>query len=199
MPTNGVRQIGVDEAYLADKASWIVTDLNGFGARFAGDARVIACNAVPGKSGIVWVRTGQCGDNMTIGSPVAPVLYVHDGNGNSSPSLQNLVLFGLMFVRSTYPYPACTAPSAGAACATQPWAAPNSLFRLNATTGGTPEFKLNGRSVIYGSAVVQGLFNKGNGTSAVVYNEKVLGNLGNVVGQPDVFPLPGAWTDRVQY
>ena len=196
---DGVRQIGVDEAYLAEKANWIVTDLTGFGARFVGDTRVIACNAVPGKSGIVWVRTGQCGDNMTIGSPVAPVLYVHDGNGNNSPSLQDLVLFGLMFVRSTYPYPVCTAPSAGAACATQPWAAPNSLFRLNATTGGTPEFKLNGRSVIYGSAVVQGLFNKGNGTSAVVYNEKVLGNLGNVVGQPDVFPLPGAWTDRVQY
>lgn len=196
---DGVRQIGVDEAYLAEKANWIVTDLNQFGARFTGDSRVITCNQVPGKSGIVWIRTGQCGDGITIGSPNAPVLYVHDGNGNNSPSLQNMVLFGLMFVRSTYPYPVCNAPTPGAACSPEPWAANNSQYRLSASTGGTPEFKLNGRSVIYGSAVVQGQFNKGNGTSAVVYSEKVLGALNNNAARPDVYPLPGAWTDRVQY
>lgn len=195
--SDGVRQIGVDEAYLADKADWIVTNTSGFGARFTGDSRVITCADVPGKSGLVWVRTGQCGDNMTIGSPTAPVLYVHDGNGNNSPSLQNMVLFGLMFVRSTYPYPVCTAPTSGGACPNNYNASGN--YTLSASTGGTPEFKLNGRSVIYGSAVVQGQFNKGNGTSAVVYNDKVLGNLGNSVGKPQVYPLPGAWTDRVQY
>ncbi len=194
---DGVRQIGVDEAWLADKANWIVTDLTGFGARFAGDARVISCSAVPGKSGIVWVRTGECGDDMTIGSPTAPVLLVHDGNGNNSPSLQNMVLFGLIFVRSTYNYPVCNAPTPGGACPSNYNV--SGSFTLNSTTGGTPEFKLNGRSVIYGSAVVQGQFNKGNGTSAVVYNDKVLGALGGLVGKPDVFSLPGAWTDRVQY
>ena len=200
---DGVRQIGVDEAYLAEKAKWIVTDTTAdtFGERFVGDSRVITCAEVPGKSGLVWVRTinQQCGDGKTIGSPTAPVLFVHDGNGNNSPSFQNIKLFGLLFVRSTYDYPVCTAPSSGAACSPQPWAATNSSYRLNSKTGGTPELKLSAGSVIYGSAVVQGMFNKGTGTSAVVYNDKVLGELDDELGDPDVYPLPGSWTDRVQY
>lgn len=168
---NPSQQIGADEAYLAEQADWIVTDLTGFGARFASDPRVIACSAVAGKSGLVWVRTGECGDGMTIGTPAAPVLLVHDG----TPSFQGLKLFGVLFVRSTGPGP------------------------LDPATGGSAELRMDSGSTIYGSAIVQGEMVKVNGSAAVIHDSKVLGNLVGNLSKPSLIPLPGGWTDAVRY
>lgn len=164
-------QIGADEKFLAEKADWIISaTTSGFGARFAGDPRVIACNDLPGKAGLVWVRTGECGDGKTIGSPAAPVLLVHDG----TPSMQNLKLFGLFFGRSV-----------------------NSP--LSSTTGGDAEFRINAGSAVYGAIIVQGIVDKANGHAIVVYDPKVLGNLSNSLSDPDVVGLPGSWSDLVRY
>ena len=178
-PTNSAAQIGADEAYLAEKADWIVTATTAgtFGARFAGDNRVIACNqaTLNGKSGIIWVRTGTCGDGLTIGSPGAPVLLVHDGIDGSAISFQNLRLFGLLFGRSVGPGP------------------------LNAGTGGNVEFRINAGSAIYGAVVIQGNVTKANGNAVIVHDSKVLGNLVNNLSDPDLLGLPGSWTDSKRY
>jgi hypothetical protein len=178
-PTDSSQQIGADEAYLAEKADWIVTNTTGFGARFAGDSRVIPCSqdAFNGKSGLIWVRTGSCGDGMTIGSPAGPVLLVHDAlPGNpGGPSFQNLVLFGLLFGRSIGPGP------------------------LDPATGGNVAFKINAGSAIYGAAVVQGSVTRANGTAVIVYDSKVLGNLVNDLSDPDLLGIPGSWTDAKRY
>ncbi len=170
-------QIAQDEAYLYEKADWIIKGnaVTGFDQRFVGDARVITCDQVEGKNGLIWVRNVQCGDGKTIGSPTAPVLYVHDGNGNNSPSFQGMTLFGLLFVRSV------------------------GHANLDPATGGTAKFKFNGGTEIYGSVVVQGMIDKAAGQSAVIYNEKVLSKLIAAMRKPSVYALPGAWTDNVQY
>ena len=169
--------IAQDEAYLYEKAEWIIkgTATTGFDQRFVGDARVITCDQVEGKSGLIWVRNVQCGDGKTIGSATAPVLYVHDGYGNNSPSFQGMTLFGLLFVRSI------------------------GYEDLDPATGGTAQFKFNGGTEIYGSVVVQGKVDKAAGQSAVIYNDKVLTKLISGMRKPSIYSLPGAWTDNVQY
>lgn len=170
-PEDSTKQIGADEAFLAEQADWIVTDLSGFGARFAADSRVISCNDVAGKGGLIWVRTGECGDNVTIGSPGEPALLVHDG----SPSFQGLKLFGVLFVRDASEGP------------------------MDPSKGGAASLKMNSSSTIYGSTIVQGEMDKMNGTAAVIHDSKVLGNLVNNLSKPSLIPLPGAWTDAMRY
>lgn len=172
-PENAGQQIGADEEYLAEKADWIITDTadGTFGARFAGDPRVIACDDLTDKSGLVWVRTGECGDGKTLGSPTEPMLLVHDGD----PSFQNLTLFGLLFVRSDGAGP------------------------LDFDAGGDATFRMNAGSAVYGAVIVHGEGEKINGTAAVIYDGKVLANLVSDLSDPDVLGLPGSWTDTVRY
>lgn len=170
-PTNANAQIGMDEYYLAEKADWILKSNTTFDLRFAGDPRVINCNQLAGKSGLIWDRTGACGDGIEIGTPTQPALLVSDG----TPSLQNTQLFGLLFVRSTGAGP------------------------LSASTGGDAEIKFNAQTAIYGSVIVQGIVDKGNGTAAVVHNKDVLNNLIKNLSKPDVIALPGSWSDNVRY
>lgn len=179
-PAGGSTQIGADDAYLAEKADWIITETTStFGTRFAGDPRVISCSQanLTGKSGLIWVRTGQCGDGLTIGTPANPVLFVHDAptTDGAQPAFQNLALFGLVFARSTGPGP------------------------LNASTGGTAQMRFNAGTAIYGALMAQGVVTKANGHAVVVYDSKVLGNLIQDLSDPDVYGMPGSWTDTKRY
>lgn len=183
-PENSSATIDVDQAYLSDKADWIIVpNYSGFNARFVGDARVITCDAlkvgsttpsVVNHHGLVWDITGNCGSNKIIGSPEKPVLLVSDA---VSPSnlFTNMDLFGLLFVRST-----C---HTGADCG----------------SAGNATAKTAGKTNIYGSMIVQGVVDKGTGNSALIHNKDVLTNLVNDLSRPDVIALPGSWTDKVRY
>lgn len=180
-PEDNTLKIGTDEDYLSEKANHIIVANTPFDARFAGDSRVIACDAIENVSGLVWDRTGDCGDNKTIGTPANPVLLVSDG----AVAFQNLKLFGLLFVRSSGTIG--LAPCAGAERCLSP------------TTGGDASLRLNAGSVIYGSVVVQGVVDKANGTAAVIHDPKVLASLINNLSNPDLYGLPGSWSDSVRY
>lgn len=183
-PEDSTATIDVDQAYLSDKADWIIVpNYAGFNARFQGDARVITCNdlevdsgtpTVVSHHGLVWDITGNCGSNKIIGSPEKPVLLVSDA---VSPSnlFSNMDLFGLLFVRSS-----C---HDGATCG----------------SAGDAVVKTAGKTNIYGAMVVQGVLDKSTGSSAVIHNTEVLTNLVNDLSRPDVIALPGSWTDKVRY
>lgn len=152
------------------------------------------CDALGATSrGIVWVHpqpiqssgatvAGMAGFDCTtkirglddFGTPSHPVVLIYDG----TLTQVHFRLYGLLFVRE-----------------------PNASLTLNAATGGSAELGLNAGATIYGAAIVQGqITSGGGGTSAIVFNEKVLSNL---VNDPDLPPsptsLPGSWTDRVRY
>lgn len=166
-------QIGADEAFLRERADFIIK--GGTNAAFENTfdaSRVVSDSSIgPSTSGIVWDREGSVCDNRTIGSPAAPVLLVVDGEA----SCQNLKLFGVLFVRATG----------------------NSA--LNPTTGGSATLRLNAGTTIYGSAMVQGMVDKANGTAAIIFNDKVLSNLANNPRNLVVVGMPGAWSDNVRY
>lgn len=173
-PENVGVQIGVDENYLARHAAFIVPNgTAGFDARFVGDSRVVTCAQVGSTavSGLVWDRTGDCADGRTIGTPANPTILVADGTG----AYQNVKLFGVLFVRTTAAGP------------------------LDPDTGGTASLTLNAGSVIYGSAIVQGVVEKANGTAAIISDAKVLSNLSGGDKPPEVAGLPGSWSDSDRY
>lgn len=164
-------EIGADEAFLAETSDWIINANDAFGARFAGDARLTTCAGLAGKSGVVWNRSGSACEGMTIGTVDDPVILVHDGSG----SFQNLVLYGVLFLRST-------------------GAAP-----LDAATGGNAEFRLNAGSQIYGSAIIQGPGDKANGHAALVSAPKIMEDINDRLSESTVYGLPASWSDRVSY
>ena len=186
-PENSGKEIGKDQMYLAEKADYIIPDETTFDERFEGDPRVITCAQLasgalsPSVSGIVWDRTGTCGDDKLVGAPGAPVLLVSDGDA----SFQNLVLFGVLFVRST----SCDGPVLASAVD----------CKLTESTGGDASLKVNAGTAIYGSAIVQGIVDKANGHAKIIYDAKVLGNLSERLREIDVYGLPGSWSDTVRY
>jgi len=170
-PKNTGTQVGVDELYLAEKANWIVSDTTGFGARFVGDSRLVSCATALTKSGLIWLRS-TCDISGTVGSPSQPVLIVKDGVAKVNA---DTVIFGLIFVRST------------------------GTEALSPTTGGNAEIQVNGKTAIYGGIIVQGAADKLNGTGAIIYDKTVMSNLVTNLTIPDVYGLPGSWSDTVAY
>lgn len=164
-------EVGADEAFLAETSDWIINANDAFGARFAGDARLTTCNDLAGKSGVVWNRSGAVCDGMTVGSVDAPVIMVHDGPG----TFQNLVLYGVLFLRST------------------------GTGTLDAATGGNAEFRVNAGTQIYGAAIIQGEGVKANGSAALVSAPKIMEDIRDRLNESTVYGLPASWSDRVSY
>jgi len=170
----------VDEAYLYDNATAIIP--NSANASKVSARKLKACSYLTSAaSGLVWVQSGagctRVGSNTQVGTPDAPVLLVWD----RALDIQGRV-FGLVFVRTD----TCTGPQAGS-CTISP------------TTGGNGTLDMNAGAAVYGSVVIQGVVDKANGTSAVIYNESVLNNLSNEPAFKPFGPVPGSWTDNAAY
>jgi len=174
--------MGVDEAYLYDKASYIF-DTDSSRAGWASDKQtangaIKSCDALFNQinlsGGLVWDRTGGClnGTKVAqIGYPDKPVLLVSDGD----TVLQNETMFGLVFVRDT------TAPNSATI-----W-------------GGASDFRANGNGTIYGAVISQGTISTFAGSAGVIYSGSVMDALLRLPSMLSAAPVPGSWTDRNEY
>jgi hypothetical protein len=132
--------------------------------------------------GIIWCHTDCLPNGGQIGTPAAPVVLILDG-----PVQIHNIIFGFVFVRDP------TQSTATAQATLDPGSGSNS-------TGGCPSncmLQMNAGAAIYGAMVIQGQM-KANGTSAVIYDGTVLGNIGgeNLLNYAT---LPGAWNDQRSY
>ena len=177
--TGATATIGPDEAYLYKNADKIINA--GFPALLKpGQAGTTALLSSSASSGMIWCQqqnAGDCdiGSGVQVGTPSAPVVLVLDG----PVSIQGTV-FGFIFIRDTHGTLSPVTGSNG--------------------TGSCPSncmLQMNAGAAIYGALVIQGQM-KANGTSAVIYDATVLGNIGK--NNPLVYAtLPGAWNDQRSY
>jgi Tfp pilus assembly protein PilX len=184
-PNTGVdTTMGVDEAYLFENARLIIPSAATTSANLLKPGQSATCSALNSSAfGLIWDQTG-CGvsSNGVVGAPSHPVMLVSDG----STTIQGN-FYGMIFLRTT----------AGGGTLT-----PAGGYTMTATeinNGGNAQLSMNAGAAVYGSVVVQGIVNKANGTSAVIYNHDVLTNL---AGEPSLNKLggvPGSWTDRFRY
>jgi Tfp pilus assembly protein PilX len=182
--------MGADEAYLFTNATFIVnpttetttTDT----ATLVASTKTDSFGNYPSSSyyGLVWCQQNcGVGSNKKLGTATSPVLLVSDDCG----TIQGTV-FGMVFCRSLNAAGDTITPAAG--------------YTMSSTViakGGNASYSMNSGAVVYGSVVVQGVVNKANGTSAVVYNKDVLTNLANEPYFPQFNGLPGSWSDRASY
>lgn len=174
-PDGTAYTIGEDEKYLYNNATQIIPTSANTLKVTAGQLATCSILSLPATTGLVWDQQGcGIGSNKQVGTPDFPVLLVEDG----STQIQGR-MFGLLFVR-----------------------APGTP--LDPTTGGSSDgsggkLNMNAGSAIYGSAVIQGQFVKGNGTASIVYNAAVLGNLGKEPQFHPYSPVPASWSDRFAY
>jgi Tfp pilus assembly protein PilX len=148
-----------------------------------GQAGTNALLSAASTTGIIWCHAGcDIGANVQVGTPAAPVVLILDG----PVSIQGTV-FGFIFIRepvqSTALAQATLSPTSG-----------------SNGSGGCPSncmLQMNAGAAIYGAVVIQGQM-KANGTSAVIYDATVLGNIG---GDNNILraTLPGAWNDQRSY
>ena len=186
-PNTGVSvTMGVDEAYLFTNAQTIIPSAATTAANLATAAQLAQPGSYPSSaySGMVWCQTGcTIGSNTQMGTATNPVLLVIDG----SASIRGTV-FGLVFLRSLDAAGNTLTPAGG--------------YTMSASVinnGGNAQLSMNAGATVYGSVVIQGIVNKVNGTSAVVYNKDVLTNL---VNNPNFTPfggVSGSWTDSTSY
>ena len=137
------------------------------------------------SSGIIWCHT-DClpTGGAQVGTPSAPVVLILDG-----PVDIHNIIFGFVFIRDPVQSggtPATLNPLTGNSDSTG--------------TGGCPSncmLQMAAGAAIYGAMVIQGQM-KANGTSAVIYDATVLGNIG---GDNNLIyaTLPGAWNDQRSY
>jgi hypothetical protein len=170
-----------DEAYLYKNADRVI------GAPDAsllnpGQAGTTALLQSASSSGMIWCHADcDIAADVQVGTPAEPVVLILDG----PVSIQGTV-FGFVFVRDPV--------TSGATQATLDPATGSS------GSGGCPSncmLQMNAGAAIYGALVIQGQI-KANGTSAVVYDATVLGNIGN--GDNITYAtLPGAWNDQRSY
>jgi hypothetical protein len=171
--------LGPDEAYLYKNADKIINA--GQPALLkAGQAGTTALLSAAGSSGMIWCQQASAGDcdigaNVQVGTPTAPVVLILDG----PVSIQGTV-FGFVFIRDT--------------------AGTLNPLTGSSGSGGCPSncmLQMNAGAAIYGAMVIQGQM-KANGTSAVIYDATVLGNIG---GENNIVyaTLPGAWNDQRSY
>lgn len=174
-------EIGQDELWLRDNANVIVV-ANPDTTR---DPRERGCAFLNANAtGLVWVRPGAgCNVGNQVGSPERPVLLVWDGPAGFNAGFR---LFGLLFVR------ALGITDAAGVNTISPDPTQGNL-------GGNASLRFNGRAVVYGAAVTQGIIEKANGTAAFINNEAVLRNLANAPELQAFGTMPGAWTDRFSY
>ena len=171
-PNTGVIvAMGADEAFLYTNAAKVM-------ARDAAATALLKPGQIPtltypnsAASGLLWCQVGcDIGSNQQLGTPDKPVLLVIDG-----PAKIQGRVFGMIFLRSTG-------------------------NTLAPGTGGDATLEMNAGATVYGTIVIQGQMTKGNGTAAVIYNNKVLVNLGNDPANDKFGGIPGGWADdRVSY
>lgn len=168
--------VGPDEAYLYKNSDRIIAKPANASLLKTGQAGTAALLSAASSSGMIWCQQNcDIGANVQVGTPSAPVVLILDG----PVSIQGTV-FGFIFIRDTNSTlnPA-TGSNGGGGC-------PNNCM-----------LQMNAGAAIYGAMVIQGQMHA-NGTSAVIYDATVLGNLGganNIV----YATLPGAWTDQRSY
>jgi hypothetical protein len=138
-----------------------------------------------GSSGIIWCHT-DClpTGGAQVGTPSAPVVLILDG-----PVQIHNIIFGFVFVREPVQSggtPATLNPATGNSDSTGTGNCPSNCM-----------LQMNAGAAIYGALVIQGQM-KANGTSAVIYDATVLGNIG---GDNNLLraTLPGAWSDQRSY
>ncbi|MFS8064083.1 MAG: hypothetical protein ACMG5Z_05795 [Luteimonas sp.] len=170
-----------DEAWLYKNADRIIgaPDATLLNPGQAGTSALLASSA---SSGIIWCHAGcVIGSNVQVGTPAAPVVLILDG-----PVDIRGTVFGFIFVRDPV-------QNTGVQATLSPISGSNS-------SGGCPSncmVQMNAGAAVYGAMVIQGQL-KANGTSAVIYDKTVLGNIGgdnNLVRAT----LPGAWNDQRSY
>jgi hypothetical protein len=186
-PNTGVSvSMGVDEAYLFTNAQTIIPSAATTAANLATAAQLTQPGSYPSSaySGMVWCQTGcNVGSNTQLGTATNPVLLIADG----SLTIHGTI-FGMVFVRSLDAAGDTLTPAAG-------YTMSSSVI----ANGGNGTLDMAAGAVTYGSVVIQGVVDKANGTSAVVYNKDVLTNL---VNNPNFTPfggVSGSWTDRTSY
>jgi hypothetical protein len=129
-------------------------------------------------TGVYWVQqSAGCSDiGGDLGTPYHPVILIWDGSVKIGAQGR---VFGLLFVRTTDGD--FTAKDV-----------------ISPVTGGTAEFRTNGRSATYGAIVVQGTVPHINGTAAVIYSKDVLEGFKGVPFER-MSSMPGSWTDATSY
>lgn len=127
----------------------------------------------PTSSGLIWCLT-DClqgyNQSVQIGSPDHPVALVVDG----SVTL-HATIFGLVFVRD------------------------NTNGPLQASTGGSAQFKFNSQSAVFGSVLIQGVIPTGSGGGLIYGDANILTKLASERGMARFDTLRGGWNDRNSY
>lgn len=176
-PDNGTAAtVGPDEAYLYKIADKVIAKPANAGLLQVGQAGTTALLSSSASSGVIWCQQNcNIGSGVQVGTPSAPVVLILDG----PVSIQGTV-FGFIFIRDTGSTLSPVTGSSGSGNCPS-----NCMLQFNA--GAT----------IYGAIVIQGQMTS-NGTSAVVYDATVLGNLD---GANNILyaTLPGAWNDQRSY
>lgn len=182
-PSGVVVTMGADEVFLYENAVRIVGGTPANNALAKPAQLTGAAYPSAGLSGVVWCQSNcDTQPDAIIGSPDNPVVLVIDG----TVSLKGRI-FGIVFIRST----------SGGATLT-----PATGYTMTSTeiaNGGNADLTLNANTTIYGSLVVQGEFDKFNGTAAVIYSDTVLKAIGQNPNNSRFATLPGAWNDRSTY
>ena len=171
-PNTGVNvSMGADEAFLYANSAKVM-------ARDAAATALLKPTQIPtltypssAASGLLWCQLNcDIGSSQQLGTPDRPVLLVIDG-----PAKIQGRVFGMIFLRSTG-------------------------NTLNPADGGDATLEMNAGATVYGTIIIQGKVTKANGTAAVIYNNKVLVNLGNDPANDKFGGVPGGWADdRVSY
>jgi Tfp pilus assembly protein PilX len=176
-PDNGTTaSVGPDEAWLYKNADRIIAKPANASLLKAGQAGTTALLSASSSSGIIWCQLNcDIGSNVQVGTPDAPVILVLDG----PVSIQGTI-FGFVYIRDTG---TTLDPATG-----------------SSISGGCPSncaLQMNAGAAIYGAMEVQGQM-KANGTTAVIYDATVLGNIG---GDNNLIyaTVPGAWNDQRSY
>jgi Tfp pilus assembly protein PilX len=176
-PDNGATaSVGPDEAWLYKNADRIIAKPANASLLKTGQAGTTALLSASSSSGIIWCQLDcDIGSNVQVGTPDAPVILVLD----APVSIQGTI-FGFVYIRDTG---TTLDPVTG-----------------SSISGGCPSncaLQMNAGAAIYGAMVIQGQM-KANGTSAVIYDATVLGNIG---GDNNLIyaTLPGAWNDQRSY
>ena len=180
--------MGVDEAYLYTNATTIIPSgsTSGLNLLNTSPSQADPYGNYPSSSyrGLVWCQTNcGVGSNKQLGTATNPVLLVSDDCG----TIQGTV-FGMVFCRSLNAAGNTLTPAAG-----------YTMAAAVITKGGNASYSMNAGAVVYGSVVIQGIVNKANGTSAVVYNKDVLTNLAKCTCFTPNGGLSGSWSDRTSY
>lgn len=176
-PDNNVSAtVGPDEAWLYKNADKIIAKAANVGLLKTGQAGTTALLSASSSTGIIWCQE-NCNINsgVQVGTPNAPVILVLD----APVSIQGTI-FGFVYIRDPG---SALDPDTG-----------------SSLSGGCPSncaLQMNAGAAIYGAMVIQGQM-KANGTSAVIYDATVLGNIG---GSNNLIyaTLPGAWSDQRSY